>query len=94
MDANKMEIGWIDREGLSPFRSMLLPGAAADLERGLPLTALGVTQGDRACGAAAAWLSGSAAPGSSSSGSSEGVTRSPSRKKMITCETSVSTSKK
>ena len=56
MDANKMEIGWIDREGLSPFRSMLLPGAAADLERGLPLTALGVTQGDRACGAAAAWL--------------------------------------
>ena len=56
MDGNKMEIGWIAREELPPFRSMLLPGAAAELEQGRPLTALGVSREGTACGATAAWL--------------------------------------
>ena len=56
MDGNKMQIGWIAREGLEPFRGMLLPGVPAELEQGRPLTALGVTRGVEACGAVAAWL--------------------------------------
>lgn len=56
MEGNKMAIGWITREGLAPFRNLLLPGVAAELEQGRPLTALGVTRGVEACGGAAAWL--------------------------------------
>ena len=56
MDSNKIEVGWIDREALEPFQSMLLPRTAEALRQGAPITVLGVTQGNRACGAAAAWL--------------------------------------
>lgn len=56
MDVNNMEIGWIDQGGLEPFRNMLLPKTAQALEQGHPLTTLGVTQNNCACGAVAAWL--------------------------------------
>lgn len=51
-----MQIGWIGQEQLACFGSLLLPDVRAGLERGEPITALGLTDADRACGAAAAWL--------------------------------------
>lgn len=51
-----MTIGWIDEQNLAAFRPLLLPEAAAALSRGAPVTALGLTQADVACGAAAAWV--------------------------------------
>ena len=36
-----MEIGWIGREALPVFQSLLLPGAAAEAERGDSVTVLG-----------------------------------------------------
>ena len=55
-----MEIGWVGREALPVFQSLLLPGAAAEAERGDPVTVLGAEEGGVACGAAAARLRGPA----------------------------------
>lgn len=51
-----MQIGWIGQDQLGCFGSLLLPDVRAWLERGDPITALGLTDADQACGAAAAWL--------------------------------------
>lgn len=56
MDEKQMEIGWIGAGTLEPFRHLLLPQAVQALERGEPITALGVTQDQQAWGAIAAWL--------------------------------------
>ena len=53
-----MQIGWIGHSELERFGGLLLPEVRAGLERGEPITALGLTDEDRACGAAAAWLRG------------------------------------
>lgn len=53
-----MQIGWIGQDQLECFGSLLLPDVRAGLERGDPITALGLTDADQACGAAAAWLRG------------------------------------
>ena len=53
-----MKIGWIGQDELDCFGSLLLPHVTQALTRGEPVTALGLTEGDQACGAAAAWLRG------------------------------------
>ena len=53
-----MEIGWISQENLVCFRSLLLPDVVAALDKGEPVTALGLSEGKIACGAVAAWLRG------------------------------------
>ena len=53
-----MEIGVLPSEGPGVFRTLLLPEAAQALERGEPLTALGLTEGGLAVGAAAGYLAG------------------------------------
>ena len=53
-----MHVGWIDQSNLPLFRTFLLPDSEAALERGEPLTALGLMKGEVACGAATAWLDG------------------------------------
>ncbi len=53
-----METGWIGQDNLDSFRSLLLPEATVALEKGEPLSALGLTCEGTACGAAAAWLAG------------------------------------
>lgn len=53
-----MEIGWIDRETCGIFQTLLLPDAAAALKQGKPLLALGLTEDNVACGAAAGELEG------------------------------------
>ena len=53
-----MQIGWIGQSQLECFGSLLLPDVRAGVERGEPITALGLTEGEQACGAAAAWLRG------------------------------------
>ena len=47
-----MEIGWVGREALPVFQSLLLPGAAAEAERGDSVTVLGAEEDGVACGAA------------------------------------------
>lgn len=51
-----LQVGWISRESQAVFGELLLEDARKALERGEPITALGLTEGARACGAAAAWL--------------------------------------
>lgn len=51
-----LQVGWISRESQAVFGDLLLEDARKALERGEPITALGLTDGMRACGAAAAWL--------------------------------------
>lgn len=53
-----MEIGCLTPGNLSVFRPLLLPETARALERGEPLTALGLTEGRVALGAAAGYLAG------------------------------------
>ncbi len=53
-----MEIGIINKEALKHFGSLLLPEAVSMLEQGQPLLALGITEENTACGAAAGWLKG------------------------------------
>ncbi|MDE5590729.1 MAG: GNAT family N-acetyltransferase, partial [Acetatifactor sp.] len=53
-----MEIGWIDRETCGIFQTLLLPEAAAALKQRKPLLALGLTEDNVACGAAAGELEG------------------------------------
>lgn len=53
-----MQVGWLDQQNLGAFRSLLLPEAAAALDAGEPVPVLGLTEGEVACGAAAAWLRG------------------------------------
>lgn len=53
-----MEIGWIARETCGIFQTMLLPDVAAALKQGKPLPALGLTEDNVACGAAAGELRG------------------------------------
>ena len=53
-----MEVGWIERENLAVFRSLLLPEMAEAVDGGQPVTVLGLMEGDIACGAAAALLRG------------------------------------
>ena len=55
-----MEIGWVGREALPVFQSLLLPGAAAEAKLGDPVTILGAEEGGVACGAPAARLRGPA----------------------------------
>ena len=40
-----MEIGWISQENLVCFRSLLLPDVVAALDKGEPVTALGLSEG-------------------------------------------------
>jgi GNAT superfamily N-acetyltransferase len=51
-----MELGHIVANNLSAYRSLLLPQAARAIERGEALTAVGVAEGDLACGALAGFL--------------------------------------
>ena len=53
-----MEIGWIGRETCGIFQTLLLPEAAEALKQGKPLLALGLTEDNVACGAAAGELEG------------------------------------
>lgn len=53
-----MDIGWIGQNELVNFGPLLLPHVRQALERGEPITALGLTDARQACGAAAAWLHG------------------------------------
>ena len=53
-----MQVGWLDQQNLGAFRSLLLPEEAAALDAGEPVPVLGLTEGEVACGAAAAWLRG------------------------------------
>lgn len=51
-----MDVGYITPEQLPVFRSLLLPDTAYAIERGDPVTALGLTEGDIAVGALAGYL--------------------------------------
>lgn len=51
-----MKLGWIGQNELDHFGSLLLPDVRQALAEGQPITALGLTAGDQACGAVAAWL--------------------------------------
>ena len=51
-----LQVGWISRESQNIFGDLLLEDIRKALERGEPITTLGLTDGMRACGAAAAWL--------------------------------------
>lgn len=53
-----MEIGWIAQDTVEVFHTLLLPETAQALAQGTPVLALGLTQGDTACGAVAGQLSG------------------------------------
>ena len=53
-----MEIGWISSGSWEAFHTLLLPDAAQAIHKGLPVLALGLTEGDTACGAAAGMLRG------------------------------------
>lgn len=53
-----MEIGWIVHETCGIFQTLLLPDVAAALKQGKPLLALGLTEDNVACGAAAGELQG------------------------------------
>ena len=57
-----MQVGPIEQEGLTSFRSLLLPEVGAEIASGQPMLVLGLTDGlpekRVACGAAAGWLQG------------------------------------
>lgn len=50
-----MELGYISTEQLPVFRSLLLPNVVQAMERGEPVTAIGLTEDGIACGAAAGY---------------------------------------
>lgn len=51
-----MRLGCIGSEQLAYFSTLLLPDAAAAIERGEPVTAIGIAQEDVACGALAGYV--------------------------------------
>ena len=51
-----LQLGYIGEEQLPYFASLLLPDAAAAIERGEPVTAIGIAQEEVACGALAGYV--------------------------------------
>ena len=54
-ESDEMRVGWINQRNQGAFHTLLLPEVSSALDRRERVTVLGLTEGEMACGALAAW---------------------------------------